>query len=447
MKYFYDTSSLLNLQEQAFAEPFYVAVQTLQEIENIKTSSNKDNETKHKARKLARLLDERSDQYIIGFICSFEDFSNLSEDYGIELFADITLEENNDLMILCNAKFISHISTMSESEIAEIVRDDDGNISDIISIPNEEVVFVTDDIAQRILAKGMFGLESVGSHRQNADDYTGYSEIEMNEDEMAHFYSNLSTNQFDQLINEYLIISDTSSEIVDAVRWDGSQYTPIIRAGMKSNMFGNIKAYKGDIYQQCAIDSLSNNQITMLTGPAGSGKSHLALGYLFKQLDSHKIDKIVVFCNPVATMDSAKIGFLPGTKDQKLCDSGPGNMLSSKLGSRIELERLITDGKIELLPFSDLRGYDTSGMNCAIYIVEAQNLSVELMRLALQRCSEDSTVIIDGDFSTQIDDAHFGGSNNGMRRVSEIFRGQRCYGEVYLKTIYRSKIAELAQLM
>lgn len=50
-----------------------------------------------------------------------------------------------------------------------------------------------------------------------------------------------------------------------------------------------------------------------------------------------------------------------------------------------------------MLPMSDVRGYDTSGMNAGIYITEAQNMDISLMKLALQRIGEDSLVIIDGD--------------------------------------------------
>ena len=84
-------------------------------------------------------------------------------------------------------------------------------------------------------------------------------------------------------------------------------------------------------------------------------------------------------------------------------------------------------------------------MNAAIYISEAQNLDIELMRLALQRIGEDSICIIDGDSETQVDMALYSGSNNGMKRVSKIFRGADFYGEVALHNIYRSRIAALAQ--
>lgn len=96
---------------------------------------------------------------------------------------------------------------------------------------------------------------------------------------------------------------------------------------------------------------------------------------------------------------------------------------------------------------SDIRGYDTTGMRAGIYISEAQNLDITLMKLALQRIGEDSICIIDGDAHTQVDDIHFAGANNGMRRASKVFRGQDIYGEVELRTIHRSKIAEIAQLM
>lgn len=100
-----------------------------------------------------------------------------------------------------------------------------------------------------------------------------------------------------------------------------------------------------------------------------------------------------------------------------------------------------------LLPLSDIRGYDTSGMCAGIYISEAQNLDIELMKLALQRIGEDCICIIDGDDNAQVDDIHFSGCSNGMKRVSQVFRGSDLYGEIELKNIHRSRIANLAENM
>jgi predicted ribonuclease YlaK len=69
------------------------------------------------------------------------------------------------------------------------------------------------------------------------------------------------------------------------------------------------------------------------------------------------------------------------------------------------------------------------------------------MRLALQRVGEVSICILDGDDRAQVDLALYAGSNNGLRRVSEIFRGSSIYGETTLQKIRRSQIAELAQQM
>ena len=66
-------------------------------------------------------------------------------------------------------------------------------------------------------------------------------------------------------------------------------------------------------------------------------------------------------------------------------DTNVGMMLGSKFGGKEGLLRLIEEGCIDILPFVDIRGYDTTGMNAIVYFLEAQNLDIELMRLGLQR--------------------------------------------------------------
>ena len=67
------------------------------------------------------------------------------------------------------------------------------------------------------------------------------------------------------------------------------------------------------------------------------------------------------------------------------------------------------------------------------------------MKLALQSIGEDSICIIDGDDKAQVDMIDYEGANNGMKRVSKVFRGQDIYGEITLLTTHRSKIAEIAE--
>ena len=100
------------------------------------------------------------------------------------------------------------------------------------------------------------------------------------------------------------------------------------------------------------------------------------------------------------------------------------------------------EGSLMILPCSDIRGLDLNGMKTGCYVTESQNTTADMMKLMLQRVGEDSIVILDGDTNSQVDMSEYAGTNNGLRRVSEVFRGQDFYGEVTLVNIYRSKIAK-----
>lgn len=296
------------------------------------------------------------------------------------------------------------------------------------------------------MANLFFGRDSIESISESYEEYNGYQEIYMTEEEMSFFYSH-EENIYDLKINEYLVIYDKDGQKVDTLCWTGDKYRHISYPSFNSMYFGDIKPLKGDIYQALLADSLVNNKVTMVTGPAGTGKSFLSLSYLFSLLEQEKINKVIVFCNTVATKNSAKLGYLPGDRNEKLLDSQIGNLLISKLGGRMIVEQLVQEEKLILLPLSDVRGYDTSGMNAGIYISEAQNMDIDLMKLALQRIGEDSICIIDGDLKAQVDLEEFSGHNNGMRRASEVLRGHKIYGEVALKNIHRSQLAKLVELM
>ena len=413
--FFYDTCSLLNELHSAFENDFfYISSVTLEELENIKTSSSKDQDIKYRARQLLHLLFENKDKYkVVIFQKEWETaISNFSY-----------LSDNNDSKIIYSA-FIT-----------------DTGIS-------FDLVFKTDDLCCAALAK-QIGLTVETTYEQmKLDNYTGFIEKTISNEELVAFYSksNLETeNHFNLLENQYLIVKDENGKIADSFKWKNGNYEQVLFPVLKTDMFGIIKPK--DEYQKLAIDSLLSNKITVLRGPAGSGKSYLSFAALFQKLEKHEIDKIIIFCNTVATANSAKLGFYPGSRNEKLLDSQIGNFLSSKLGDSVAVERFIAEGKLALLPMSDIRGYDTTGMKAGIYITEAQNLDIELMRLALQRVGDDSICILDGDDQAQVDLSIYGGTNNGLRRVSEIFRGADFYGEVTLQKIHRSRIAELAQLM
>lgn len=407
---FYDTNALLLKMEGLFDEFFAISSVSLSELEKIKTSAGKDPNIKYSARRLLHLLDTHRGSYDVHI------FTNNM----LRPIADKALPFNDDLRILATA--IDYDNTRHP----------------------DETIFVTNDLSLKNIANLFFGEDSIESVSEDLDPYKGFADIVLNDEQMTELYSNLNTNMFNLNVNQYLIVRDSSGQIVDKLCWTGEGHRPIGYYNFNSEQFGDIKPKKGDVYQALVADSLVKNKITMIKGPAGSGKTILSLGYLFHLLERNKINKIIIFCNTVATQNSAKLGYLPGTRDEKLLDSQIGLMLISKIGERLGVERLIDEGKLALLPFSDIRGYETEPRS-GVYFSEAQNLDIVLMKLGLQRIDNDSVCIIDGDSKAQVDDVAFSGHSNGMRRVSKVYRGEKIYGEVELQNIYRSEIARIAE--
>ena len=394
--YFYDTCALINDQEVAFNEHFIITDLTLYELEDIKTSRAKDDEIKARARKLLHLLNENEDKYTIVPAIALKD-------------------KNNDERIVATASYVE-----------------------------PKIPFRTDDLACAFIAK-CYGLEVITQLPQD-DEYTGFKKLVFKtEDDTVDFYGSiLEGNKYNLETNEYLLIY-VNDRLIDKQKWNGEYFESVGFPSFESKYLGKVKPK--DEYQAIALDSLKNNQMTLLRGAAGTGKSYLAMGYLLDRLEKGVIDKIIIFCNTVATAGSAKLGYYPGSRDEKLLDAQIGNFLASKFGGMDAVHTMMSQERLILLPFSDLRGYDTTGMHAGIYITEAQNLDIELMRLALQRIGDDSICILDGDDNAQVDMSMYAGARNGIKRVSQVFRGQPFYGEVTLQNIHRSKIAAIAQQM
>lgn len=310
---------------------------------------------------------------------------------------------------------------------------------------DNKCIFLTDDYNLFLKAKTLNLPCSLFENKDKEDNYTGWKIIEMDEAELANFYeSEVKANKWDLHMNEYLLIkSKEENKIVDSWVWTDKGFRHIATKRVNSNLLGKLSLK--DEYQVCAIDSMFHNKMTMVKGKAGSGKSLLSLSYAISMIEKGAYDKLIIFANPTPARNSSKLGFYPGTRLEKILETSTGNMLISKIGDRIQLEQLINQNKINILPFCDIRGYDTTNMKAIVYIPEAQNLDIELMKIAIQRIGDDCQLIIDGDYNAQVDLQAFEGSNNGMRRVSEVFRGQSFYGEVELPIIYRSKMAEWAE--
>lgn len=409
---FYDTCSLLLKAGHVFDEEettLVISSITLQELENIKTSNKKDNDVKFAARKLTHELDEHFGEFeTIIYVPSLLENPDFSQ-----------YEPTNDLKIIACANVANELW--------------------------KDLVFITNDLCCKNLALTLLKCP-VEKYTANKSDYTGYKIISLTERQLLEFYENTTKNLYDLYIGQYLILKDSGGNTLDIRCWTGKDHRYINTKPIDSKWFGKISPYNGDTLQKLAIDSLYNNQLTVLRGPAGTGKSMLGLSFLFSQLERHVIDRIYIFCNPVATKDAAKLGFYPGDKNMKLLDSQVGNFLVGKFGDYTAVERLVAEGKIILIPAADCRGMDIAN-NSGVYITEAQNSTIDMMKLMVQRIGENTKCVIEGDDKTQVDLISYEGTNNGLSRLSEVFKGQPYYGEITLSNCYRSKMAKQAELM
>lgn len=294
-----------------------------------------------------------------------------------------------------------------------------------------------------------FGIQVIelNSNEVTEDNYKGFIEVSMSQEEYKEFHDyRLHENEFNLLVNQYLIINDVKTgKPIQSFKWNGEYYIHIQKKKLKSRYLGEFSAY--DEYQACAIDSVLHNQFTILRGKAGTAKTQIALSYAMQQLQADKYSKIIVFSNAIPTANAFYHGLVKGDLQTKLLDSSIGNILASKLGSYDQVEAMMLAEELVVLPASDIRGFDSSGMNAIILITEGQNFTAELLKLAIQRTGSDCKLIIEGDRHTQLDGVQFAGINNGMYRASEVFKGQEYYGEMELQNIYRSVISERAELM
>ena len=306
---------------------------------------------------------------------------------------------------------------------------------------DEDVVMLSNDLNVRIKCESL-GIASE-TYREISQIGKGWVEVKLSDSEFAVFQEG-KRDQWNVPLNQYLIIKDTDGYRVRAVykSLGDTDWLKVNPENLGSLYLGTVSPK--DAYQQCAIDSLLEDDFTVITGKAGSGKTLLSLSYCLRQIQGNAREKLVIFANPVKTKGAEQLGFYPGDRTTKLMQNSIGAMLSSKLGDEMGTEMLMQTGKVEILPVSDIRGYEV-GPKQIMYITEAQNMSIDLLKLAVQRCAQGSKIILEGDVCTQVDHYTFEGANSGLRRVIDVFEGYDGFSHVDLPNIYRSHIADKAE--
>ena len=396
---FYDTNAILT--DCTDISNVLISSKTLDELENIKTSSHKDNDIKYKARVAVRAIREQKPEIVV---IQKSDYDKIEE---------LGLEITNDNLIIASAWRYSQ---------------------------ENSIVFVTQDVLCSLIANTYFGLDVEELRLKNDDVYKGFRVVQPTDQELSQVYSKDNReNIFGCLVNEYVIINDSDGNFCDVVKWTGEKYANIFNKNVKTMAFGD-KLKAKDVYQRMAIDSLISNTMTCVSGKAGSGKSLLSLLVAMYLIETGKYDRLVVLFNPCQVRGATQMGYYQGSLTEKAMQSNIGNILITKFGDRFAVDNYIAQGKIKLIPMSDCRGMEILDTEI-LWITEAENTTIDLMKICLSRVSSGAKVFIEGDFD-QTDNKLFD-CNNGMMRAIEVLSGEKEFGYVQLQNVWRSRIAEL----
>jgi len=168
--------------------------------------------------------------------------------------------------------------------------------------------------------------------------------------------------------------------------------------------------------QKRYVDAIEDHTITFGIGPAGTGKTYLAMAMAVAALQAKKINKIVLTRPAVEAGES--LGFLPGTLSEKI--DPYLRPLFDALHDMIDIDsvpRLMQSGIIEVAPLAYMRGRTLN--DAFIILDEAQNTTPEQMKMFLTRLGFGSKMVVTGDV-TQIDLPN--GQNSGLKIVRDILK-------------------------
>lgn len=166
------------------------------------------------------------------------------------------------------------------------------------------------------------------------------------------------------------------------------------------------------------MQTLQQSDVVFSLGPAGTGKTYIAVAMAVAMFDAGKVERIIL--SRPAVEAGEKLGFLPGDLKEKLdpylrplydamYDMMPGE----------KLNRLIEDGVIEIAPLAFMRGRTFS--NAYVILDEAQNTTPTQMKMFLTRMGEGSSMVITGDLSqTDLPKDVKSGLGDAMRKLEHI---------------------------
>ena len=319
----------------------------------------------------------------------------------------------------------------------------------------DDVRFISKDINARIKADAL-GILAEDFENAKVDIetlYRGFSELTVDTEVIDAFYRDkrlvaTAVGPGPWYPNQFLLLRSRENPSHSAIaRMDDKGIAHPMVWGEKDAW--GIRAL--NVEQKFAMDLLLDDavQLVTLVGTAGTGKTLLAMAAGLQRVVEEKKYKKVLISRPVIPLGK-DIGYLPGTKDEKLRHwmqpifdnleylTGQGND-DDDAGSHVDY--LVETNKLELEAVTYIRGRSLPKQ--WVVVDEAQNLTPHEMKTIVSRAGEGTKVVITGD-PYQIDNPYLDAESNGLTYLVEKFKGQPMYGHVTLSRTERSNLAAIA---
>ncbi len=315
----------------------------------------------------------------------------------------------------------------------------------------DRVILVTKDLNLRIKAD-VLGIRAEDFYNDKVDYdqlYTGLGEIFLPAQELDKFYKEgkLANSSHAGVPNQFFLLKSQENHSQSAL----ARYCQ----GMLCHLTYSEAAAWGiralNKEQKFALELLLNDQIKVVTlvGRAGTGKTLLALAVgLEKVLEENAYSRLLI-TRPVIPMGD-DIGFLPGTKEEKLRPwmqpiyDNLEFLFRNCSEPHETLQDIIRKGVLDLEALTYIRGRSIPRQ--FIICDEAQNLSPHMIKTLITRVGEDTKIVLTGD-PEQIDNPYLDASSNGLSYLVERMKGEEISGHITLVKGERSKVAELGGKM
>ncbi len=208
-------------------------------------------------------------------------------------------------------------------------------------------------------------------------------------------------HSFEKILNYFIVFQSIDKQVIEGIITGEMDHNLSKSKNKNVIVFGN----KGKLIQsrnpgqEKLVKSIEKNDLVFAIGPAGTGKTYTAIALAVRSLKNREVDRIVL--TRPAVEAGEQLGFLPGDMKEKLDPylQPLYDALSDMLPQR-KVTEMLAERTLEIVPLAYMRGRTLE--NAFVILDEAQNTSINQLKMFLTRMGENSKFIVTGDI-TQID--------------------------------------------